>query len=523
MSAPRGWALATIADVVATDGVFIDGDWIETKDQDPDGDIRLIQLADIGDGVFQDRSHRFLTSATARRLACTFLEPGDVLVARMPEPLGRAAIFPGDSRPCITAVDVCIIRTGGVGANHRWLMSAINSPEFRRRIASLQKGTTRKRISRSNLAGIELPIPPVQEQNRLVSEIDKQLTRLEAAVAALKRVQANLKRYRASVLKAACEGRLVPTEAELARKEGRPYEPASELLKRVLQERHTKWEADQLASMLAAGKLPKDDSWKRKYKEPEQPDTSSSPELPEGWTWTSLGRAFEVYVGATPSRAKPEYWNGDIPWVSSGEVAFCRIRETRERITEAGLGNSSTYLHPPGTVLLGMIGEGKTRGQSAILDIAACNNQNCAAVRVSRAGLPPEYLYRHLESEYERTRTLGSGNNQPALNKARVEHMLFPLPPLREQQRIVAELESRLSVVDALQNQASEALLRSTRLRQSILKRAFEGKLVPQNPNDEPASVLLERIRAERAAQIKREAKPTTQHRPRGAAAGTKR
>lgn len=102
--------------------------------------------------------------------------------------------------------------------------------------------------------------------------------------------------------------------------------------------------------------------------------------------------------------------------MSSGEVAFNRIKATRESISAKGLDNSSTNLHPPGTVLLGMIGEGKTRGQVAILDIEACNNQNSAAIRVSETDVLPEYVYSFLEKEYEETRRRGSGGNQPALN-----------------------------------------------------------------------------------------------------------
>ena len=124
----------------------------------------------------------------------------------------------------------------------------------------------------------EIPIAPLPEQRRIVEEIETQFTRLDDAVAALQRVKANLKRYRASVLKAACEGRLVPTEAELARAEGRDYEPADVLLQRILAERRAKWEADELAKMVAKGKPPKDDRWKAKYKEPQPPDTSDLPE-----------------------------------------------------------------------------------------------------------------------------------------------------------------------------------------------------------------------------------------------------
>ena len=107
------------------------------------------------------------------------------------------------------------------------------------------------------------------------------------------------------------------------------------------------------------GYLPKNDKWKAKYQEPEPPDTDALMQLPEGWAWSQLGQAFSVYVGATPSRKKPEYWDGAISWVSSGEVAFCRIKSTKERITQLGLDNTSTHVHPPGTVMLGMIGEGR--------------------------------------------------------------------------------------------------------------------------------------------------------------------
>ena len=117
-------------------------------------------------------------------------------------------------------------------------------------------------------------MPPLPEQHRIVAAIESYFTRLDDAVATLERVQRNLKRYRASVLKAAVEGRLVPTEAELARAEGRDYEPASVLLERILAERRRRWEEAELAKLKAKGKTPKDDKWKAKYTEPVAPDTS---------------------------------------------------------------------------------------------------------------------------------------------------------------------------------------------------------------------------------------------------------
>ena len=306
------------------------------------------------------------------------------------------------------------------------------------------------------LKKFQLPLPPLNQQTHIVAEIEKQFSRLDEAVANLKRVKANLKRYKAAVLKAAVEGKLT----EEWRKQHPDVEPADKLLERILAERREKWQG------------------RGKYKEPVAPDTTDLPELPEGWVWASISQVFEVCIGATPSRGKSEYWNGTIPWVSSGEVAFCRIRSTRETITDLGLKNTSTRLHPPGTVLLGMIGEGKTRGQVAILDIDACNNQNSAAIRVSDADVIPEYVYNFFECEYESTRKRGSGGNQPALNKSRVGQIVFPLPSIAEQCQIVVEVERCLSIVAGVDAQIDSNCHRADRLRQSILKKAFSGKLV---------------------------------------------
>ena len=303
----------------------------------------------------------------------------------------------------------------------------LNQWEFVSFVTRLNTGD-RPRVDFSQFADYPFPLPPLPEQRRIVAEIEKQFTHLDASVNALKRVHANLKRYRASVLKSACEGQLMPTEAELAEAEGRDYEPADRLLERILAERRARWDSQETR--------------RGSYKEPVAPNTSDLPELPEGWVWSRIGESFEVYVGSTPRRARSDFWNGDIPWVSSSEVSFSRIKATREYITEDGLKNSSVTLHPIGTVLLGMIGEGKTRGQVSILDIPACNSQNSAAIRVSEAGLPPEYVFYYLWGQYDATRRIGSGNNQPALNKSRVQELLIPLPPLAEQIRIVAEVRA---------------------------------------------------------------------------------
>lgn len=153
--------------------LFVDGDWVESKDQDPEGDVRLVQLADIGDGRYLDKSARFLTSQKARDLRCTLLCPGDVLVARMPDPLGRACVYPGGPTPSVTAVDVCIIRPNARNHEARWLMHYLNTAGCRQQIASYATGTTRRRISRSNLGRVKVSVPPLVEQRRIAEVLDR--------------------------------------------------------------------------------------------------------------------------------------------------------------------------------------------------------------------------------------------------------------------------------------------------------------------------------------------------------------
>lgn len=509
---PNGWAYACLPDLVSSNGLFVDGDWIESKDQDQNGDVRLIQLADIGDSQYLDKSNRFLTQAKAHELGCTFLSRGDVLIARMPDPLGRACIFPGDRRRAVTVVDVCVVRGESKHFDHVWLMHFVNAPAFRADIHSQQSGSTRKRISRGNLSTLSLPVPPRAEQTRIVEKLEELLSDLDAGVAELKAAQKKLVQYRQSLLKAAVEGALT---AEW-RKQNTPSETGAQLLERILQERRARWEAKQLAKFEEQGKAPPKD-WQKKYPEPVQPDTADLPALPGGWVWASLGQCFHIAVGATPSRKQSSYWSGDVPWVSSGEVRFNRITKTKETITQAGLNNSSTQINPVGSVLLGMIGEGKTRGQVAILDIEAANNQNCAAIWVSETEIPPEYVYCWLWSQYEQTRRGSSGNNQPALNKSIVERIFMPVAPVDEMKEIIRLVNGELDSILAQEATISHALKQSTAQRQNILRAAFTGQLVPQDPNDEPASVLLERIRAERAQRDAakkprgRKAKETTQ------------
>jgi type I restriction enzyme, S subunit len=189
-----GWIKTTLGET-CKDGLFTDGDWVESKDQDPEGDYRLLQLADIGDGIFLNKSDRWMNKEQFNRLGCTKLEINDVLIARMPDPIGRACLFPRGLPGSATVVDVAIVRTGNE-ILQRILALIVNSQEFRNEAVSLLTGTTRQRISRGNLSNISFWLPPVSEQKRIVDLI----TSVDAYIEGLQQQLDSAKKSRNAVL-----------------------------------------------------------------------------------------------------------------------------------------------------------------------------------------------------------------------------------------------------------------------------------------------------------------------------------
>lgn len=385
-------------------------------------------------------------------------------------------------------------------------MYAINSPSIRLEIARYQTGSTRKRISRKNLCRVSFSLPPAAEQTRITGALDSYFTRLDAAEAALERAQANLKRYRASVLKAAVEGRLVPTEAELAKQEGREYEPASVLLERVLAERRRRWEEAELAKMKAKGKMPAGDGWKKKYKEPVGPEVGDLPELPEGWCWATVDQLGEVTGGLTKNPKRRQLVR-ELPYLRVANVYAGELRLAEvEQIGVAEAEIDRVLLQPNDLLVVEGNGSIDQIGRVALWDgsIAPCVHQNhiikvrLMDTRSARYALG--WLLSAPGREHIR-RVASSTSGLYNLSLSKVSALPVALPPLAEQERISDEIDRLLSVVDILTPGVDADRRRVARLRQSILKWAFEGKLVDQDPDDEPASVLLERIREQRQAE----------------------
>ncbi len=190
----------------------------------------------------------------------------------------------------------------------------------------------------------------------------------------------------------------------------------------------------------------------------------------------TVGDCFRVTTGGTPSRSNAAYWDGDVPWVSSGEVAFSKIARTREKITELGVANSNAKLNPEGTVLVAMIGQGKTRGQCAVLACRAATNQNVASIHVPETDHVSDYVYWWFRANYERSRELETGTAQPALSAGRVKAMRIPLPARSEQLKAIGRLESLQATHDAIELDRSAAEVELDALLPAVLDRAFKGE-----------------------------------------------
>jgi len=210
-----------------------------------------------------------------------------------------------------------------------------------------------------------------------------------------------------------------------------------------------------------------------------QPTEKETRMLPKAWRYSTLGEIARVTSGGTPDRSNPEYWGGDIPWVTTGEIQFNKITDTVEKITASGLQNSSAKLFPPGTLLMAMYGQGKTRGQVAKLGIEAATNQACAAILL-HDNYDPDFYFQYLSSQYDGLRELGNAGTQKNLNAGILKGVAVPVPPYNEQRRI----SSILSTWDQAITTAERLLANSQRRTRDLMAMLLSGRRrFPGMPN----------------------------------------
>ena len=463
---PEQWEQTTIGELIMPDGLFADGDWIERKDQDANGSIRLLQLADIGDGVFLNKSQRFINEFTFQELRCTEIFENDILVARMPSPLGRACLMPRLPQRCITVVDIAIIRPGQHSVLPRWLKNCLNSPSLREKIISLSSGTTRQRISRKNLKQLKIPLPPLEEQKRIADKLDKLFARIDACCDRLARIPQIIEQFRQSVLADAMSGYLT----EDWREENFDVHSGDSLLK------------NKNFSLLSSKK-------------------EELPLLPSNWEWVALGNYAQCSRGKFSVRPRndPTYFNGKYPFIQIGDIPHegGLIKTHKQTLNDKGFSISRKFLK--GTVVIAIVGS--TIGNTGILAYDMCCTDSIIAID-SGNKISNQYIELFLRYSKEDIRQISyAGGGQPNIKLQILNSYPLALPPLTEQYEIVSQIKSLFIDIDRVKRHYQNTIEKVEELKSLILDQAFRGELVPQDPNDEPASVLLESIRAERLAQ----------------------
>lgn len=468
---------------------------------DPVGDFVYVDIGSIDRETKKIVDAKSITLAQAPSRARQVLKSGDVLVSMTRPNLNAVALVPPYLDGAIASTGFHVLRSRWV--QPEFLFALVQSQNFIEAMTAVVQGALYPAVRPRDIAAYAFAFKTPTQQTRIVAKLEELLSDLDAGVAELKAAQQKLARYRQSLLKAAVTGELTTKwRAARALSTRAEAENGHQLLQRILAERRTRWEARQLAKFEQQGKTPPS-GWQKKYPEPAAPDTSGLPELPQGWVWATIDQLATVGTGVTPLRSKLHYYvNGDIPWVTSGALNQELVSKAAEYVTSLAMDECRLELYPTGTLLVAMYGEGKTRGKCSELAMPATVNQAIAALVLEGwAHDCKPYLKSFLLKSYDDMRNQASGGVQPNLNLQIIRSIAVPLPSLAEQRVVADVLDNGLSAANAQQSFIEHALRQSTAQRQNILRAAFAGQLVPQDPADEPASALLERIRAERAAQ----------------------
>ncbi|WKZ47526.1 MAG: restriction endonuclease subunit S [Anaerolineales bacterium] len=325
--------------------------------------------------------------------------------------------------------------------NPKFIAHFLQSPNYWRQISDASAGIALANVNAKKLADVVLPLAPLNEQKRIADKLDSLLTRVDACERRLERVPQILKRFRQSVLAAATSGRLTEGWREEKRIDGE-------------------------------------------------------------WGYTDVQSVALVGTGSTPLRSNASFYaSKGTPWITSAATGDPFINDAKEFVTKEAIKIHRLKLYPIGTVIVAMYGEGKTRGQVSELAIQATINQACAAIIIDETKIEKKYLKLALQANYLEMRELAEGGNQPNLNLTKIKEFTFPFPSLEEQAEIVRRVETLFAFADRLEARYAAGHGLVGRLTPSLLAKAFRGELVEQDPADEPASVLLERIREAREAE----------------------
>jgi type I restriction enzyme, S subunit len=463
----------------------------------------MLSARNINDFRVMFDDYRLISeSAFEQENARTQVAPGDVLLTIVGT-IGRTAVVAETHPPFALQRSVAVLKPRGIDS--RYLAYALNSPERQQWLADNAKGTAQKGVYLKTLGAARIPVAPSAEQVRIVSKLEELLSDLDAGVVELKAAQKKLARYRQSLLKAAVEGTLTADW----RAQHTPTETGTQLLERILTERRFRWEAKQLAKFKEQGKSPPKD-WQKKYLAPVRPDTTELPQLPEGWVWASLDMLGEIASGVAKGiKRNAGTVVREVPYLRVANVqrGYLDLSEVKTILaTERDIEELTLV---DGDVLFNEGGDRDKLGRGWVWreEVESCIHQNHVfRMRPYLSELQPELLSHH-GNTFGKLWFQNAGKqttNLASINMTMLRAFPVPVAPAEEQVEVLEQIKAQLDSLDRQEAATNLAMKQAAAQRQNILRAAFAGQLVPQDPADEPASVLLERIRAERAEREKR-------------------
>ena len=498
---PAGWVAVTLEDIVTK---LVDGSHNPPKKQT--SGLPMASAKNIRDGDIDLTDVRLITAeAFEQENSRTQVLPGDILLTIVGA-IGRTAVV-HDNLPKFTLQrSVAVVRPESVDSS--FIAYTFESPNVQKWLDSKAKGTAQKGVYLKTLRQMPLGVPPLLEQKRIVKKINHLKGLSRRARAALEAVEPLLEKFRQSVLAAAFRGDLTADW----RAQNPDVEPASKLLERVRRERRQRWEEAELEKMRAKGRVPRDDRWKKKYKEPGEVDRTGLPDLPEGWDWATLEhlKAFEpnsLTDGPFGSKLKTaDYVQEGIRVIRLGNIGVGEFKdENTAYISQEKYLSLRKHEIFPGDLVIAALAEPVGRATLVPTEVGkAIVKADCIRMKPLTC-FSNLYLMHCLNSPDGRSRAelLSHGVGRLRINMANMRSLPIPVAPLAEQALLVTRVEGTLCQVNELKQTQAALCHKLNHLDQSILTQAFQGQLVPQDPNDEPASVLLERIRKAREAQAK--------------------
>jgi type I restriction enzyme S subunit len=373
---------------------------------------------------------------------------------------------------------------------NRYLLYALNQVNYR----GFANGTTRLKLTQAAMRQLPINLAPLAEQHRIVAKIEELFSELDQGVASLKTAREQLNVYRQSLLKNAFEGKLTAAWRTAHRDQ---LETATALQQRIAHERQTRYQ-QQLADWQTAGQP----GPKPKPPKPLPPLTAEElaelPELPEGWAYSYLADMGDLGRGKSKHRPRndPRLFGGSFPFIQTGEVKAANqvIRSYSQTYSEFGLAQSKLW--PKGTLCITIAAN---IAQTAFLGFDGCFPDSVVGFTAFEPVVRAEYIDYFIQAARTRIEAYAPATAQKNINLETLENLVVPYCSHTEQEAVLCELESKLSEADQLDQTLATALQQADALRQSILKKAFHGQLVKQDKNEEPATALLERIRAARA------------------------